>query len=334
MSKSLVFITGATGFIGSHVVASTLQAGYRVRLSVRKAEQEPLVRSRYPEYNDDIEVVVLPDLSKPEAFSEALHDVDYIFHLASPMPGRGEDIHRDYVDPAVNATLSILHAAQAFKQIKKVIIVSSVLALTPADAVIAQDVSAKDNTGLPNPVDLDAAFPEGFAGHALKYSASKIKAHEATRDFLVNNTPHYNLITFHPVFVLGDSMIQQGVEDPSGMNGLFWMSMFSEKPQMANAWVHVLDVADAHVKALETDIETGKEFILSRPVVSWDEAAAYVNEKYPALGCKLQGPFQGGWTVDTTAADQTFGLKWRSESAIIDDVVKQQLGFRAQASSL
>ncbi|KAJ5725285.1 dihydroflavonal-4-reductase [Penicillium malachiteum] len=334
MSKSLVFITGATGFIGSHVVASTLQAGYRVRLSIRKAEQESLVRSRYPEFSNNIEVVVLPDLSKPEAFSENLHGVDYVFHLASPMPGRGNDIHRDYVDPAVNATLAILNAAQAFKQIKKVVIVSSVLALAPANAVISQSVSVKDNTGEPNPVDLDATFPEGFSGHALKYSASKIKAHEATRDFLVNNTPHYNLITFHPVFVLGDSLIQQSAEDLGGMNGIFWMSLFSEKPQLANAWVHVRDVADAHVKALEIDIETGKEFILSRPVVSWDEAVSYVKEKYPALGCKLQGPFQGGWTVDTTAADQTFGPKWRSESTIIDDIVNQQLGFRAKASSI
>ncbi|KAJ6031881.1 dihydroflavonal-4-reductase [Penicillium herquei] len=318
MSKSLVFITGATGFIGSHVVASTLQAGYRVRLSIRKAEQESLVRSRYLKYSNDIEVVVLPDLSKPEAFSETLHGVDYIFHLASPMPGRGEDIHRDYVDPAVNATLAISHAARAFKQIKKVVIVSSALALAPADAVISQDVSVK----------------EGFTGHALKYSASKIKAHEATRDFLVKNALHYNLITFHPTFVLGDSMIQQGAEDISGMNAIFWMSLFSEKPRLPNAWVHVRDVADAHVKALKNDIETGREFILSRPVISWDTVVSYVGKKYPALGCKLQGPFQGGWTVDTTAADQTLALKWRSESTIIDDVIKQQLGFRAKASSI
>ena len=111
MSKPLVFITGATGFIGSHVVASTLQAGYRVRLTVRRAEQQGLVRSRYPGHGDDIETRVIPDLSRPEAFIESLNGVDYIFHLASPMPGRGTDIHRDYVDPAVDATLAILRAA-------------------------------------------------------------------------------------------------------------------------------------------------------------------------------------------------------------------------------
>lgn len=143
MTKPLVFITGATGFIGSHVVASTLDAGYRVRVSVRKAEQEAIVRGRYPEYAGDIETTVIPDLARPDAFNQSLGGVDYIFHLASPMPGRGSDIHRDYVNPAVEATLSILRAAQEFAQVKKVVIVSSVLALTPVDALLAKDVSVK-----------------------------------------------------------------------------------------------------------------------------------------------------------------------------------------------
>lgn len=40
MAMKTVFITGATGFIGSRVAEDTLQAGYRVRLSIRRAEQQ------------------------------------------------------------------------------------------------------------------------------------------------------------------------------------------------------------------------------------------------------------------------------------------------------
>jgi uncharacterized protein YbjT (DUF2867 family) len=40
MSSPITFITGATGFIGSHVVKDALAAGTRVRLSVRKEEQK------------------------------------------------------------------------------------------------------------------------------------------------------------------------------------------------------------------------------------------------------------------------------------------------------
>ena len=143
MSKSLVFITGASGFIGSQVVAVTLKAGYRVRLSIRKPEQEAAIRKRYAEYNNDIEIFLIPDLSNVDALTSALNGVDYVFHIASPMPGSGTDLQRDYINPAVAATLSMLNAALAHKQIQKVIIVSSTVALTPVDALTAKTVVAK-----------------------------------------------------------------------------------------------------------------------------------------------------------------------------------------------
>jgi len=278
--------------------------------------------------------VVVPDITSTAAFRSALDDVDYIFHLASPMPGKGSDFKADYVDPAVQGTESILYAALEFPRIRRVFVMSSVLALTPVDAVTVKYVSAKENTAEVIPVDLQMSFPEGFSGHGIKYAASKILAHQATRDFLKKNHPHYNLITFHPVFVLGDSLVQHSAQEISGMNALLWASIFSEKPRLANAWVHVRDVADAHINALGTEIETGKEFILSRPVVSWEEVGKFVQSHYPTLGCKLDPPFEGGWTVDTTAADTILGIQWRSVETIVQDVVNQQLELKASSSSI
>ncbi|KAJ5162012.1 NAD(P)-binding protein [Penicillium capsulatum] len=333
MSNSLVFITGATGFIGSHVVASTLRAGYRVRLSIRRAEQEASIRSRYPDHSDSIETVVIPDLSKPEAFSDAFDGVDYVFHLASPMPGGGTDFHRDYLHPAVDGTLSILRAAQNFPQMKKVVIDSSVLALTPVDAVLQKEVFVTDNTGVSVPLDLSMEFPEGFSAHTFKYSASKVQAHKATKEFLKNNKNHFKVITLHPTFVLGESLVQQSAEELGGVNAMFWLSLTLEKPILANVWIHVRDVADAHVEVLKKDIENGQEFLLSAPPVSWEEVASYVNTKYPDLGCKLVGPVERRWIVDTTAADTILGIPWRSHHSMIDEVVQQQLGFGPASTS-
>ncbi|KAJ5623031.1 NAD(P)-binding protein [Penicillium lividum] len=330
MSKSLVFITGATGFIGAHVVSATLKAGYRVRLSIRKAEQEDAIRKRYAGFNDDIEIRLIPDLSSVDSLKAALDNVDYVFHIASPMPGSGVDFQRDYAIPAVQATLSMLNAASAHKQIKKVIIVSSTLALTPVDALIAKKVVARENTGEIVPVDPSMSFPEGFGGHGLKYAASKILAHQATRDFLRDEKPHYKVLTLHPVFVLGDDMLQTTAEGLAGMNKFFWQSFFSEKPHIGNAWVHVRDVADAHVKALETDAESGTEFILSLPHVSWEDAVRFAEKKYPGLGYKLEPPFEVDWDVQNTAAEQIFGLKWRSAEKITEDVFDQQLALQAK----
>lgn len=189
-----------------------------------------------------------------------------------------------------------------------------------------------ENTGKQVNVDLSMDFPEGFAGHGLKYAASKIKAHDAMREFLKTNALHFTVASFHPTFVLGDSMIQTSAEDVGGMNALFWSSLGMEKPLIANAWVHVRDVADAHVKALNADFESGKEFILSCPALSWDEVISYITENYPQLDGQLQGPFEEATPIQTPAADQILNMRWRSARSIIDDVVKQQLAFRAGRS--
>jgi len=139
MSKSLVFITGGTGFIGAEVIPQALEAGYRVRLSIRKPEQRTVIEQRYPEYISDIETVVIPDISEREPFETALKDVDYVIHLASPVPGKGADLKEDFIKPALNGTEAILYAALKFPNIKTIVVTSSCVALMAIDVPLATD---------------------------------------------------------------------------------------------------------------------------------------------------------------------------------------------------
>lgn len=142
MPSGTVFITGATGFIGSHVAKSTLAAGYRVRLSIRKAEQQETLEKILAPHAENAEFLVVPDLSNADALRDALKGVDYVFHLASPMPGKGSDIKTDYVEPAERNTLAILEAAQAQQaSIKKVVITASVLSLMPLGSLAYPEFS-------------------------------------------------------------------------------------------------------------------------------------------------------------------------------------------------
>lgn len=140
MSSKLAFVTGATGFIGSQVVTSALSEGYNVRLSVRKAEQVEGLKGLFHNDASRLEFVVVPDISKPQAFDDALDNVEVIFHVASPMPGTGADLHKDYLDPAVRGTLSILESAKKITSVKKVVIMSSALAIGPVDLFSNTDV--------------------------------------------------------------------------------------------------------------------------------------------------------------------------------------------------
>lgn len=143
MAPNLIFITGSTGFIGSHTVNAALAAGHRVRLSIRRREQEQDIRDwiRGPQHH--VEFAHVPDLTASEAFRGLLDDVDSIFHLASPMPGKGEDVHKDYVEPAISGTLAILKEAARSERVKFVIVVSSILALIPVGGMSKPPVFPK-----------------------------------------------------------------------------------------------------------------------------------------------------------------------------------------------
>ena len=142
-SSPVTFITGATGFIGSHVVKNALASGTRVRLSVRKEEQTQTLKQLFSAEPSQLEFVVIPDISNPEAFKGKLDDVEHVLHLASPMPGKGEDFKSDYLKPAVEGTVSILKAAKASSSVKRVVVTSSVLAVIPLGTMNASDLHIK-----------------------------------------------------------------------------------------------------------------------------------------------------------------------------------------------
>jgi nucleoside-diphosphate-sugar epimerase len=126
-----IFITGATGFIGSHTAAVALKAGHNVRLSIRRPEQQQRLERVFASHLSQIEFAVVPDITSAEDIRKALVGIDHIWHIASPMPKPGGDIRKHYVEPAVRGTLAVLEAAHTVETIKKVFIMSSVVALKP-----------------------------------------------------------------------------------------------------------------------------------------------------------------------------------------------------------
>jgi nucleoside-diphosphate-sugar epimerase len=133
MSSELIFLTGVTGFIGAATAQKALQAGYRLRLAVRKEAAIEKTKAIFSEYSDKIEFVVVPDITAENAFAKFLDGVDYILHLASPLANstNAEEVFK----PAVEGTLAILKDAAKVASVKKVVITSSIASLAPLSGV-------------------------------------------------------------------------------------------------------------------------------------------------------------------------------------------------------
>lgn len=145
-SRPLILITGATGFIGSRTALVALNAGYRLRLVVRRSEQISHMKELFLAYVDSINFVIIPDFSLgfSQALCEdgfgkygnnidALEDVDFILHIASPQPGQADK--KKMFEQAVDGTLSLMKAAAKSEKVRKVVITASFSTLYPLDGL-------------------------------------------------------------------------------------------------------------------------------------------------------------------------------------------------------
>jgi NAD dependent epimerase/dehydratase len=122
-----VLVTGAGGFIGSHVVEQLVEGGAGVRAFVRYNSRND--RGRLEELSKAVlaEVEVYPgDLANPEAVAGAIAGCDAIVHLGALIPIPYSYRHpREFVSANVEGTLNVLEAARRADVVRVVHVSSS-----------------------------------------------------------------------------------------------------------------------------------------------------------------------------------------------------------------
>jgi nucleoside-diphosphate-sugar epimerase len=159
MNAPLIALTGATGFIGRHLLSELPKRGYRVRVLLRRPSEVPAGAAS----------AVIGDIASPHNMAAALRDVDMVIHsagLAHAMSGRPED---DYRSINTDATVKLAQSAER-AGVKRFVFLSSIRAQTgpSAEGVLAEDLE-------PQPTDaygrskLEAE--RGLAGLGLDWVA-------------------------------------------------------------------------------------------------------------------------------------------------------------------
>jgi UDP-glucose 4-epimerase len=128
-------LTGATGFIGQHLLRELPKRGYRLRVLLRRPTSTPLASAS----------AVIGDLARAQNMSEALAGVDAVIHsagIAHAMSGLPED---DYRLLNTEATIRLAHAAQRAGA-KRFVFLSSIRAQCGA---VAADVQTEASEPAP-----------------------------------------------------------------------------------------------------------------------------------------------------------------------------------------
>lgn len=130
-------ITGASGFIGKHVVAEALRQGYNAVAITRQAK-EPYLASFLVEHQkisiDSLDVREC-DLNDVKTLTESIGDCDTVIHLAasmgSPLAGEKLDGERQY-QQTLETTRHVIDAINS-NNIKTLVLVSSISVLNYID---------------------------------------------------------------------------------------------------------------------------------------------------------------------------------------------------------
>jgi dTDP-glucose 4,6-dehydratase len=109
-----VLVTGAAGFIGSHVVERLVRDGVGVRAFVRYNSRNDYgwLETSTLDLERDVEIF-RGDLANPEAVAGAVADVDTVLHLGALIPIPYSYRHpREFVSANVEGTLNVLEACR------------------------------------------------------------------------------------------------------------------------------------------------------------------------------------------------------------------------------
>ncbi len=275
-SSKPILVTGASGFVALHTIIQLLQQGYTVRATLRSLSREAEVRetiSKHVQANDRLEILPA-DLEQESGWNEAMQNVEYVLHIASPFP-LFEPKHEDeLIVPAVQGTQRVLRAAHQ-AGIKRVVQVSS-------NAAISAGHSGENKIF----TEADWSDVEKNIG---AYSKSKTLAERAAWDFIngAENLNKMELAVINPPLILGpvpNKNVRTSIE-------LVRTMMLGQVPGVGRikmGMVDVRDVASAIILAMNTPEAAGNRFLVAADKSMWlKDIADLLYDKYAARGYKI-----------------------------------------------
>ncbi|HET6672128.1 MAG TPA: aldehyde reductase [Agromyces sp.] len=265
MSGELVLITGGTGFIGAHCVVGLLDAGYRVRTTLRDAARtgdlHALVRAGGADPSG-IEVAVA-DLLHDDGWAAAVDGADFVLHVASPFPMREPKRPDDVIAPARDGTLRVLEAAHR-AGVRRVVLTSSFAAIgystRPDRPYTEADWTDPDSPGLST------------------YVRSKAVAERTAWEFVRGEGRGLELATVNPGGVFGPAL-GPDLSTSVALLRVLLNGAVPAVPRGETSGVDVRDVADLHLRAMTHPDAAGERFL----AVSGDPIS------YPDLARLLRG---------------------------------------------
>jgi dihydroflavonol-4-reductase len=236
-SSGIAVVTGANGFVGSHLVDFLLSRKYQVRCIVRKTSDLKWLEGKNVEIFDG-------GLFDKNGLRKAFKDAGYIYHVAGVVKSKTPD---GYFRGNVDTTGSLLEAALEYREnIKRFLIVSSQTAAGPS-----YDGKPVDENDEPHPI--------------TTYGRSKLAQEDLAKEYM-DRLP---VTICRAPAVYGERDTEIFIFFQTFAKGLFTTIGFDRK---LISLIHVNDLVRGFVQAAENSDAAGKiYFISSEKFYTWEE---------------------------------------------------------------
>ncbi len=266
----LVCVTGASGFIGSHVVRDLLERGFRVRATVRDHQDESKTAHLKAMANGSpgqLEIVSA-NLLDDAVWDSAIAGCDLVFHVASAVFLAAKNPQAEIVDPAVKGTENVFAAIARAGTVKGVGLTSSIAAITSTERrdehLFSEDDWVEDATLETNPYGLAKKLAEKSAWRAREALPLERR---------------YDMLVVNPVLVLGPAYTRVHLRSSLSVIRDLARGAFKGAPRLGFGVVDVRDVTQALVGGVLA--KKNGRFILHKEFLFMKEIAEIIKEEFP-----------------------------------------------------
>ena len=265
---SRVCVTGAAGFIASHVITDLLEDGHVVHATVRhlgddaKRAHLDVLKERYSGKLQCFEA----DLLEAGSLDAALEGCDALIHTATAVILAAPDPQKQIIDVAVKGTQNVLDSVARTPSVKRIVMTSSIAAVMSYDQ---QDRTyTEDDWCTSDDIGLDP------------YGMGKTQSERLLWQFVDEHADRVQAVAINPSVVIGPPLAKHHIRSSlSFIRDLVGWSY----PACAPMRLHLVDVGDVskgHVRALTSNEAVGQRIIFSDRQKSILEISKVLSRQY------------------------------------------------------
>ena len=275
----VVLVTGASGYVGLHIVNQLLKDGiYHVRGTVRTlsySKRLEALKSVQTLGGRRLDIVAIDLNDSTGAWLHAVQGCTYVIHTASPFPLREPTNEAEIMRPAVEGTLNVLKACSLTPCVQRVVLTSSILALSGLEMVPADKVLTEKD------------WPQ--EDHVSLYAKSKTIAERKAWEFVgsLRSDQRFELTVINTSFVMGPVLSGELESASLQVPKRLLERRLHMVPHINLPVVDVRDVAAAHIAAMTAPHANNQRHLVHATSIWLDEIGRILSGEFGKYGYRV-----------------------------------------------